>query len=377
LDRLNTLLEEINAVVSHPAQVVKKFKEETGKKVIGCVPYYCPEEIVHAAGALPVGMWGGQTRLSKSNSYFPAFACSIMQSVMEFALNGVYDDLEAAIIPAPCDTLKSLGQDWISAAPQVKPIHIVHPQMSHIPAGIRYMETELEHVRSEIEKIIGEKITDAALNQSIEIYNEYRQTMREFTEIAAIYPHIISPKIRHRVIKGAYFAKKEWYTAVVKELIGELKKQPVLKWPGKKVILTGIMVEPDGLLDLFDEYRFAVIGDDLAQESRDFRTDVPAGDQPLARLAAQWALRDCCSLIYDPAKKRGQMLIDMARDGEADGIVLCMMKFCDPEEFDYPILKKEFEAANIPLLYLEIDQQMQSIEQARTRIQGFSEILLG
>lgn len=376
MDRLKVLLEEINAIASHPAKMLKVFKETTGKKAIGCLPVYCPEELVHASGCLPIGIWGGQTTLSKANRYFPAFACSIMQSVMEFALNGVYDDLDAAIISAPCDTLKSLGQDWITAAPAVKPIHIVHPQMSRIPAGVRYMETELEHLRTEIENICGVKISDEEINHSIEIYNEYRRIMREFTGLAAQYPHIISPKQRHRVIKAAYFVDKGWYTGMVKELIAELKKQPTAEWTGKKVILSGIMAEPDNLLDLFEEYGFAVISDDLAQESRQFRTDVPAGDYPLTRLARQWSMREGCSLVYDPQKKRGKMLIDMVGNTGADAVILCMMKFCDPEEFDYPILKMEFEAAGIPLLYLEIDQQVQSLEQARTRIQGFSEILV-
>lgn len=59
----------------------------------------------------------------------------------------------------------------------------------------------------------------------------------------------------------------------------------------------------------------------------------------------------------------------------ADGVVVCMFKFCDPEEFDYPVYKKELEEAGVPMLYIEVDQQMDSIEQLRTRIQSFAEIL--
>jgi len=375
VDRLNKLLEEIDSIVSNPADEIKKFKSETGHKVVGCLPVYSPEEIVHASGALPVGLWGGQTKLSKANKYFPAFACSIMQSVMEFALNGVYDELASVIIPAPCDTLKSLGQDWITAAPKIKPVHLVHPQMSRIPAGINYMKTEIIHIKDELEKITGGKISDESIHASIDIYNEYRKVMREFAVVAADYPHSITPKIRHMVMKGGYFTEKGRYTSMVSEIITELKKKDVEKWNGKKVVLTGIMAEPDLLLELFDECGISVAGDDLAQESRQFRTDVPEGTCPIQRLAEQWSLMKNCSLIYDPKKRRGQMLIEMVKESGADGIVMCMMKFCDPEEFDYPIIKKELEAADIPLLYLEIDQQTPSIEQARTRIQGFFESL--
>lgn len=70
------------------------------------------------------------------------------------------------------------------------------------------------------------------------------------------------------------------------------------------------------------------------------------------------------------------MLIDMAEECGADGIVVLMMKFCDPEEYDYPIYKEEVEAASVPMLYLEIDQQLTSFEQIRTRVQSFTEMLL-
>ena len=158
-------------------------------------------------------------------------------------------------------------------------------------------------------------------------------------------------------------------------MIQALKQQPVEPATGKKVILTGITAEPDGLLDLLAENGLSVVGDDLAQESRLFRTDVPAGTDPLERLAQQWALIEGCSLAYDPQKKRGAMIIDLAKQRQADGIILCLMKFCDPEEFDYPILAAEFEQAGLPLLYIEVDQQTQSLEQLRTRVQGFAEML--
>lgn len=47
------------------------------------------------------------------------------------------------------------------------------------------------------------------------------------------------------------------------------------------------------------------------------------------------------------------------------------MKFCDPEAFDYPLVKKDLEEAGVPLLSVEHDQLVESTEQLRTRIQGF------
>lgn len=51
------------------------------------------------------------------------------------------------------------------------------------------------------------------------------------------------------------------------------------------------------------------------------------------------------------------------------------MKFCDPEEYDYPICARKLRAEGIQVLQLDIDQQKGSFEQVRTRIQTFSEML--
>ena len=61
---------------------------------------------------------------------------------------------------------------------------------------------------------------------------------------------------------------KAEHTALVRELIDAVKKEPVQPWNGKKVILSGIMAEPDEFLDIFSEFNIAVVADDLAQESR-------------------------------------------------------------------------------------------------------------
>ncbi|MCI7413335.1 2-hydroxyacyl-CoA dehydratase family protein [Hornefia butyriciproducens] len=80
--------------------------------------------------------------------------------------------------------------------------------------------------------------------------------------------------------------------------------------------------------------------------------------------------------MYEPEKKRGQYMLNLAEQYNADAIVVMMMKFCDPEQYDYPIYKAELEAAGIPFLYMEVDQQTTGFEQLRTRIQSFCEMLM-
>lgn len=372
MSKLDTIINEIKAIASNPKKAVEDFKKETGKGAIGILPVYAPEEMVHATGRLPIGLWGGTKNISKARTYLPAFACSIMQSVMEFEIDGTYDDLEAILISSPCDTLKCMGQKWKGKSPVIQ---FVHPQNRKLESANIFLVEEFKIIRSKLEAILGEKITDEAINKSIEVYNENRQIMRDFVEVAALYPQIIDPVVRHAVMKSRFFMEKSKHTAIVKELIAELKAVGVEPWTGKKAILTGILAEPNELLDILKEFGVAVVADDLAQESRQFRVDVPAGDEPLYRLAKSWQDLEGCSLATDRDKLRGKMLIDMVNKYKADAVIVCMMKFCDPEEYDYPIYYAEFEKVGIRSLYLEIEQQTTSFEQARTRVQSFVEMM--
>ena len=347
-----------------------------GKKVIGCFAPYTPEELVHASGMIPFGLWGGHTDLKLTKSYLPAFACSVMQANMELGLKGAYTGLSAVIIPAICDTLRCMTQNWRFGVTSIPMIPIVYPQNRTSPASVDYLISEYETVLTMLSTITGMMMNEKALCETIKIYNEHNRTMREFAVTANEHLDIITPQVRHAVFKSAFFFEKSEHTAILREIIEELKTRPVYDWPGKKVILTGIMCEPDQILDFFTENNIAVVGDDLAHESRQYRIDIPEmGGGGLKRLALQWNARYGCSLIHEIGKPRGAMLIRMCRDYGAAGVVSCMMKFCDPEEYDQPYYEVDLNKAGLPYVTIEIDQQNASYEQIRTRIQTFCEMI--
>ena len=369
------IINEFKAIADNPRKAMDDYKKETGKGAVGIMPVYCPEEIVHAAGYLPIGMWGAQKKqISKARTYLPPFACSIMQSVMELQLEGVYDDLEAVIFSVPCDTLKCMSQKWNRPVPAIV---FTHPQNRKIAkdAANVFAREEFNIVKEKLEDILDVHISNKAIKNSIAVYNENRAACREFSDVAAEYAAVVTPSDRHAVIKARWFMEKSRHTALVKELIAALKAELAPEFKGKKIIVTGIQVEPYDVLDIFQENGFAIVAYDLAQETRNFRQDVPDDDDALMALARAWNEFDGCSLATDANKPKGQMIIDAVKKYGADAVVVCMMKFCDPEEFDYPILLQEFEAAGVKNLYIEIDQESTAFEQVKTRIQTFAEIL--
>ena len=61
--------------------------------------------------------------------------------------------------------------------------------------------------------------------------------------------------------------------------------------------------------------------------------------------------------------------------GLALGVVILLAKFCDPEEFEAPLVTKALKEAGVPVITIEVDQSTESYEQARTQLETFAEII--
>lgn len=368
-------LARLQAACDNPRAQLDYYLKQ-GKKVVGCFAPYAPEELVHASGMIPMGLWGGQTDFQKVTAYLPAFACPIMQANLELALNGAYQGLSAVIIPAICDTLRCMTQNWRFGVPSIPMVPIVYPQNRTSPASVDYLISEYETVLTILSAVTGQMMNEKALCRTIEIYNEHNAAMREFAQAANDHLDVIIPRVRHTVFKSTFFFEKEEHTAIVKEITAALRERPVHSWTGRKILLTGIAFEPGEVLDILTEYGLAVVGDDLAQESRQYRTDTPlTGGGGLKRLALQWNARRGCSLIHELDKPRGKMLAQLCKETGAQGVLTGLMKFCDPEEYDLPFLEHDLRREGIQCVTVSIDQQKGSMEQLRTRIQSFAELI--
>lgn len=370
------VIKKLESAALSPDKTVAESIRKTKKEAVGCFPIYTPEEIIYAAGMLPVGMWGGPTDLKRADKYLQSFCCSIMRSNIEYGMKGTYNMLKGIVLPTFCDTLKCICENWKVAVPHIPIIPIVYPQNRNIDADFAYLKEEFRRVKGEVEKLAGHSISDSDLEEAWDLYEAYRETMRRFSETAAEYPQIIGAKTRHLILKAGWFLDKKEYLEDIQTILEGLKQEEKQPFSGKRVIATGLIAEPDSLLDIFEENQIAIAGDDLAQESRQFRTKGREAGDFWERMAGRIADQKGDTFLYEAEKTRGQMLIDLVRERNADAVVVFMMKFCDPEEFDYPIYKKELEAAGIPHLYLEIDQQLDSFEQIRTRVQSFAEMLI-
>ena len=371
----NELLSQFDAIASNPKAQLEKYLAG-GKKAIGCFPYYVPEELVRAAGMVPFGIWGAEGTVNSAKQYFAPFYCTIAQMGLELALNGKLDKLSGVIIPPMCDTLRPLTQNFRSAIPQIPFIFLAHPQNRRAPYGVEYTKYQYGNVKKRLEEISGSRVSDESLKEAIRVYNESRAARRKFVKLAGEHPESVSPAKRSAVLKSAFFMDKAEHTELLTQLNAQLEAQPKSDWKGAKVLLSGIIADSGSLLQILADHNMAVVADDVAHQSRAFRLDVPEADDPMTALALQFAAQDYDVLLYDPElTKRPEYVVKLVKESGAEGVIVLMMQFCDPEELEYPSLKQALDKAGIPSVSIGFDQQMKDFGQARTQIQAFADVL--
>jgi bcr-type benzoyl-CoA reductase subunit C len=376
MSTINELLGQFDAAASNPEGQLEKYLA-AGKKAIGCFPYYVPEELVWAAGMVPFGIWGAEGTINAAKKYFAPFYCTIAQMGLELALNGKLDKLSGVIVPSMCDTLRPLTQNFRSAIPQIPFIFLAHPQNRREPYGVEFTKYQYGNVRKKLEEISGKPIADGDLKEAIRVYNASRAARRKFVKLAGEHPESVSPAQRSAVLKSAYFTDKAEHTELLTQLNAQLEALPKSEWKGARVLLSGIIADSKSLLQILADHKMAVVADDVAHQSRAFRVDAPEAEaDPMTALAMQFAGQDHDVLLYDPElTKRPEYVVKLSQESGAQGVIVLMMQFCDPEEIEYPSLKQALDKAGIPSVSIGFDQQMKDFGQARTQIQAFADVL--
>lgn len=376
---IETLVNEFSAIAANPHGQLKAYKEK-GMKCIGVMPYYAPEELVYAAGMMPMGMWGSNKKtISRAKEYCATFYCTIAQLDLEMLLDGTCDLLDGVITPTICDTLRPMSQNIRVAMSEKMPcIFLAHPQFRRPAFGLKFCHDQYTHVKTELEKIRGSEIKDEEITDAIKVYNKSRKARREFVKLANAHCDVIDPIMRSAVLKASYFMRKDEYTEKLEALNTELRALPEAKWNGVKVVTSGIIVDNPTLLKIFKDNNVAIAADDVAHESRMIRVDADETGDPMEALCKQFADQDYDVLLYDEASeqnRRGEYVANLVKESGAQGLVLFMQQFCDPEEMEFPYLKKALDAAGIPFIRLGVDQQMRDFGQAATAIQAFADVL--
>jgi len=114
MSRVDTL-EQIEEVVRNPLKPIARWKERTGGKLMGCLacmPPFAPEELIHAAGMLPVGLWGAEIPVRRADAKLQSFACSVARTSLEMGLSEALSVCDGFLFPSTCDAFQNLSEVW-------------------------------------------------------------------------------------------------------------------------------------------------------------------------------------------------------------------------------------------------------------------------
>ncbi len=348
---------------------------------MSCMPYFAPEEIIHAAGALPVGVWGAEIPISEADARLQTFACTMARSSCEMGIRGMLRVCDAVVFPSTCDAFQNLSEIW-KALPLMPStvVNIDMPRQIDRTSALQYALDSVQHFTRRMEHVTGSTISSDALVRSIDIYNEHRRILRTIDNLRKSVPDLIPAENMLSLVLASTFMPKEEHSALARHILESLRAycpthQDTREDPSIRIFLTGVMPRPTALLHVLERAGVQVVGDRLGLGSLYYDLEIPKDDDPLRALARGYLSYPPCSTIHRPGASRAQDLIDRIHESRVQGVIIFGMKFCEPEFFDYPDLEASLEKAGIPVLVLETDLGMGDIGPAQTRIEAFLETM--
>jgi bzd-type benzoyl-CoA reductase N subunit len=342
-----------------------------GRRAMGYVCSYVPQEMIHAAGFTPVRLRGTGAPLRHADAHLQSFSCALCRSILEQAVSGELDPVLAGVVLAhTCDAMQALADLWrIHRAGSGFVDTVMQPANLGTPAAHAYLVAELDRFRRSLAAFAGQPLSDDQLAASVVLYDETRRLVaglhgeRDRLSAAAFYA----------VLDAAQAMPREDFNPLLANLLVGLDAAPP-RPTGSRLFLAGAILDEPRLLDLVDEMGAQVVGDDLCSGMRHFWGAVGSGPDPLDALAGYYLRRPPCPTKLHPAHDPGRHLVDQARQVGAGGVLFVLLKFCEPHAFDHALALPALERAGLPYLVLEMEQ-VPSIEALRTRLQAFLEIL--
>ncbi|MGA9350305.1 MAG: 2-hydroxyacyl-CoA dehydratase family protein [Anaerolineae bacterium] len=357
-------------------------------RVMGYFCTYVPEEIIHAAGFVPVRIRSSSEAPSRAEAHLQSYTCALCRSALDQALRGDLSFLRGVVFPHTCDTIQALTDIWRMSFRDLYVETIVQPVNLSSPSTRPYLIAELQRFRHSLEELIGQEVSNQAIRASIELYNEKRRLLARLYDLR---DRLTAPELFAATSAGFIMPQQE-YNQLLGELVELLAEEGVSippslpgrgwgrvdphkpRFKGPRLILVGAVLDDPVVLNIIEQLGARIVGDDLCTGSRYFAQPVEADGDPIAALADRYLNRLPCPAKYHPDHEQGEHLLKLVNEAKADGVVFVLQKFCDPHAFDYAIVKKKLDAAAVPHLRLEIEHAP-AADQWRTRLQAFLEVI--
>jgi len=371
IDRCQNLYEDLNFTNA------REWKSAVpGRKVIGFMPIYVAREMIHAAGMLPVGIFGGgdQLEVIQGDAYYQSYICRIPRSTIELELTKRLDFIDGMLFPSTCDVIRNLSGMFQMIRPGIYTRYFDVPQNYMDNVGGDYYVMELQELREGLEKLGGIKITDDDLRNSIALYNDNRQLVNKLYDLRAEQPWKIPATEAYLLERAGMLLPVEEHSQMLIDYMTAITAGDRPRRDNCRVVLSGMFCEqpPLNLIKSIELAGCYIVNDDFMLVNRWLTKAVPVDGDPIRNLATTFLHHSVkTSATFEPNEdEKGQYLVEAVRRSSAEGVIFAAPSFCDPALLERPMLMDALNGANIPYIafkYAENTGQMQPIrEQAGT-----------
>jgi len=350
-------------------------RKKTGCRIVGWMCLYVPEEILAAAGILPIRILGGAERTPQADAYLYTNACSFVRSCLEEVLNQRYDFLDGLVVANTCDHVRRLYDVWYQyRRPSLT--HIISLPHKLEDSTLDFYTQQLYLFKTKVEDFSGRPITDRDLNQAIMTYNQTRRLLHRLYNLQTQDPPPITGTQILEILRAAMVMPKEEFNPLLAEFLDQFSSTRSADSKGARLLILGSELDDPEYLKIIEDSGALVVADDLCMGSRYFWKLVEPDPDPIRALARRYLTNVPCPRIRPDVIHR-EHLKEMIDSYRVEGVIYQAIKFCDIYGIYYPVVKDYLNEMGIPILGLEREYSLAGIGQLKTRVQAFLESLEG
>jgi benzoyl-CoA reductase subunit C len=355
------------------AEYAKQWKRRTGGKVIGYFCTYAPEELIYAAGILPVRILGSHEVQDVTEPHIFGMFCPFCRDCLAQGLKGRFDYLDGIMIAQACLHIRQAFTSWQKHVPIDYSYYLPMPHHVQSRHAAPFLTKELEVFQASLESWLGRKIDHQALDDAIDIYNRNRQLLWRVYETRKAEPPPLSGEEAMELVLAAQMVDKQDHNAALERVLARLPARPTTRPVGVRLMILGSEDDDVEFIHMVESCGATFVIDDHCTGTRYFWNNVGPDGHPLERIAERYVKRVPCPTKDWPERTRVRHALELAKAYRVQGAIVMQQKFCDPHELDIPALTKALNSAGIKTLFLEFDVTV-PIGQFKVRVEAFLEM---
>jgi benzoyl-CoA reductase subunit C len=369
------MLEKFREVTQNRHQYAQEWKARTGGRVLGYFCTYVPEELIYAAGVLPVRITGSHEPQDVTEPHIYTMFCPFCRDCLAQGLQGRYQYLDGVVGGHSCMHIRNAFSSWVLNIPTSFNHYVLTPTKVQSPWARDYLVGELELFKKSLEEWTGRAITEADLDRAIEVFNTNRRLLRQLYELRLSDPPKLAGVEAAGIVLSSMYMDKAEHNQWLEAVLEEVSQRPHRPKPGARLMIISSIIDNIEFFELVEDTLGAhIVIDDICNGTRYFWNEVTPQRDRLAAIATRYLDRPPCPVKDFEQRRRWPHILGLAKEYGVQGALLVQQKFCDPHEFDIPSLMELFEENHIPSLFLEFDITVPT-GQYRTRVEAFLEML--